>query len=62
MVSGCFRDIDKFGTLHKTRRTVAIASLNVNSFLTYQAADLGCGVAATLASAAQRVMREKRPN
>jgi hypothetical protein len=41
MVSEFFRDVDKFGALHRTHRTVAMASLKVNSSLTYQAADLG---------------------
>jgi hypothetical protein len=56
-VSGISQDVDEFGTLHKRRRTTAMASLKVNSSLTCQAADLGWRTAATLASAAGWVFK-----
>ena len=41
MVSPGCRDIEKFGGAHSTRRTAAMASLNVGSDLRYQAATFG---------------------
>lgn len=60
--SGLSRDIDKFGALHSSRRTAAIASLKVGSSLRYQAADLGRRQATKVGSAAQSVTSENIPN
>jgi hypothetical protein len=41
MYSGSDRDMEKLGGDHKTRRTAAIASLNVGWFMSYQATGWG---------------------
>src|SRR5271163_2594368 len=64
MVSVVCGDMDKFGSAHSTRRTAAMASLNVGSFLQYQAAAFS-GTALVViraSSSAQTVIRENNPS
>ena len=64
MVSPGCRDMDKFGGVHSTRRTAAMASLNVGSDLAYHAATFGRSAFAALRAkpSAHTVIRENNPS
>ena len=64
MVLSVCRDMEKFGGAHSTRRTAAMASLNVGSDLLYHAATFGRSAfaASRARPSAHTVISENNPN